>query len=180
MNPDQVWFENWSNLSEIAISSIFFFALVVALTLISGKRTTGQMNNFDWILTVVVGSVASSGILLDDVAIVDAAVAIIVIVGCQFILTWLAVRSKIVTKIIKDEPTLLVHQGDYLKSAMLRTRITESEIRAALRTRGLTKLEDVNWVVLETDGTFSVISKADVSWDGAEILHGVQKPDGIG
>ena len=180
VDPNPKWFSSWDNLAEIALSSILFFALIVALTLVSGKRTTGQMNNFDWITTVAVGSLASSGILLETVTIADAVLAILVILGCQYLLTWLAVRSKTVTKIIKDEPTLLVHQGDYLKDAMLRTRVTESEVKAALREKGLTALDQVNWVILETEGTLSVIAKEELEWGEAEILHGVQTPEGVG
>ncbi|MGB3738624.1 MAG: YetF domain-containing protein [Pontixanthobacter sp.] len=174
-----LWFSDWTTLGEIALTCVLFFALIVALTLVSGKRTTGQMNNFDWIVTVVVGSLAASGILLDNVTVIDAGFAIFAILACQYALTWLSVRSETVTKLIKDEPTLLVNQGEYLKDAMLRTRVTESEVKAALRGRGLAKLEDVNWVILETEGTLSVIAKKDVPWGDARILHGVQTPDSM-
>ncbi|MGB7407394.1 MAG: YetF domain-containing protein [Pontixanthobacter sp.] len=180
MNPDPIWFSNWSNLAEITLSSILFFALIVVLTLVSGKRTTSQMNNFDWILTVAVGSLAASGILLETVAIVDAIMAILVIVACQYLLTWLAVRSDTVTKIIKDEPTLLVNKGEYIDEAMLRTRVTQAEINAALRENGLTKLEDANWVILETEGTLSVVPKQDIGWKDAKMMQNVQAPEKVG
>ena len=40
---------------------------------------------------------------------------------------------------------------------MVRERITEQEVRAAVREHGIDALEDVGAVVLETDGALSVI-----------------------
>ncbi len=76
----------------------------------------------------------------------------------QFIITWLSVRSKKVSELVKGEPALLYHRGQFLSSQMKRSRVTESEVQAAAREQGNGALEQVAAVVLETDGSFSVIT----------------------
>ena len=174
-----IWFDSFTRLGEIAIASVFFWLLIIVLIRLSGKRTTSQMNNFDWIITVAVGSLAASGILLEDVTIADATAAIVMLGLLQFALTWLVVRSDRLTKVVKAEPTLLTHKGEYLKDAMLRERITKSEVDAALRENGIAEPEGAQWVVLETDGTLSVIPKQDSGWDDAATLEGVNAPGRI-
>lgn len=167
------WFSNFEKMQNIAIGALFFYFLIVVLVRILGKRTTSQMNNFDWIINIAVGSLAASGILLSNVAILDATAAILVLATLQWGTTWLVVRSKLVTKLVKAEPTLLTHKGEYLEDAMRRTRVTEEEICSALRNQGITDPAGANWVVLETDGTLSVIPKQDVSLREAETMGNV-------
>ena len=59
------WYSNSDKMINIAIGAIFFYFLIVILVRILGKRTTSQMNNFDWIINIAVGSLAASGILLE-------------------------------------------------------------------------------------------------------------------
>lgn len=83
--------------------------------------------------------------------------ALAVLVGLQFAITWLSVRSDRFQHVIKAEPTLLVYEGRLLREAMKQHCVTVEEIEAALRQSGRKHLEDVHAVILETDGTLPVI-----------------------
>lgn len=58
---------------------------------------------------------------------------------------------------VKSEPRMLLYRGAFLRDAMRVERVTEEEVRAAIRSRGVAAVGDAEAVVLETDGTFSVI-----------------------
>jgi uncharacterized membrane protein YcaP (DUF421 family) len=58
---------------------------------------------------------------------------------------------------VKSEPVLLVMRGEFLTGAMRRARVTEPEVYAVLRSQGVRDLEDVDAVVLESDGSLSVL-----------------------
>ena len=162
---------------EISANALLFYILIIVMVRVVGKRTTSEFNNFDWIINVAVGSLAASGILLRNVASVDAIAAIVVLAACQFVTTKLVMRSDDVANVVKAEPTLLTHKGEYLRDAMARTRISEEEIKTALRAAGITANADANWVVLETNGTMSVIPRQDVAWNDADALSDVNRPD---
>ena len=61
------------------------------------------------------------------------------------------------SRLIKSEPTVLVRSGQMIRSAMKRERVVEAEIYQSLRTAGLRELSEVDTIILETDGTLSVI-----------------------
>ena len=168
---------NWERVVEISANALLFYILIIVMVRVVGKRTTSELNAFDWIINVAVGSLAASGILLRNVASIDAITAIVVLAACQFVTTTLVLRSENVADIVKAEPTLLTHKGEYLRDAMERTRISEEEIKKALRTAGITANSDANWVVLETNGTMSVIPRQDVAWSDADALSDVNRPD---
>ena len=58
---------------------------------------------------------------------------------------------------VKSAPSLLLYRGGFCEREMQRQRVSPDELKAAMRSAGLGDLDDVGAVVLETDGTFSVI-----------------------
>ena len=54
---------------------------------------------------------------------------------------------------------MLLYQGELLHKALRHARVTEDEVRAALRSAGVGDLKDAQAVVLETDASFSVLRK---------------------
>lgn len=82
-----VW-SGWTRLAEVSANAFLFYVLIVVMVRVVGKRTTSELNNFDWIINVAVGSLAASGILLRNVATLDAVAAIVVLAACQFLTTW--------------------------------------------------------------------------------------------
>ncbi len=69
----------------------------------------------------------------------------------------LSVRVKWFSKLVKDEPTLLLHNGEFRDRALLAQRMTRDDVEAALRSSGVGDASGASAVVLETDGSISVI-----------------------
>ncbi len=174
MNETSTWISSWDRMLSIAFSSVAFYLLVVILVRLMGKRVTAQMNSFDWIITVAVGSLLASGILLEDVSIADGALAVLILAACQWAMTKLSVRSQRFEDAVKPRPRLLVHKGAYLRDAMDAERISKSEVDAALREKGYSSLADVNWVILETNGMMSVVSRRSQTLEEADLMGQAQ------
>ena len=176
-------FENTSldiqRVLEIALSAVIFYMAMILLVRILGKRTTSQMNNFDWLITISVGSLGASGILLRDIVIWEGLIAIAVLALAQFLVTWSVLRSQIVEKIVKASPTLLLHRGELLYENMKRVRVSRPEIVGALRSHGMTRLDDTNWVILETNGEMSVIPRDEIKLSDASTMTEVERPSGL-
>ncbi|MGF1523267.1 MAG: DUF421 domain-containing protein [Leptolyngbyaceae cyanobacterium] len=164
-----VFFDGWEGIIKIAIAAPVMYVAVVASIRIFGKRSTSQMNNFDWIVTVAIGSLTASGIILDSVTIIEALFAVVFLLAAQYLLTKKVIDSSRLTKLVKAKPALLVHDGKLIHDAMRRERITKPEIMATLREHGLISIEDAQWVILETDATFSVIAKDDRNFSRAKF-----------
>lgn len=140
---------------------------------VSGKRTLSKMNAFDFIVTVALGSTLASIILTESVALIEGLLGLAMLIFLQFAITWLSVRSETISGLVKAEPALLYHKDHYIRSQMKRSRVTESEVQAAVREHGEGAMEQIVSVVLETDGSFSVMSSS--SHDQA-IPLGVDHP----
>lgn len=154
-----MFFSGWAGLGRTLVIGVLAYAALVLLLRISGKRTLSKMNAFDLVVTVALGSTLATVLLSKDIALAEGVLAFAVLIGLQYLLAWLSIRSKKIQGLVKSEPSLLVYQGRFLESAMLRERVAKVEALAAIRSQGISNVEEVEAVVLETDGTFSVIRK---------------------
>lgn len=152
-----MFFDDWHGILRVLVMGLAAYAALIVMLRVSGKRTLSKMNAFDLIVTVALGSTLATVLLTADVPLAEGVVALALLVGLQFAITWVSVRSSWFRGVIKAEPTLLVRDGSLLPDAMRHQRVTAEEIDAALRQSGRQGLEGVHAVILETDGTLSVI-----------------------
>lgn len=157
MLAQTVFFNSWENLAKVLIVTPILYISVIVFVRLTGKRSTSQMNNFDWVVTVAIGSIIASPILLKDVSVAQGVLAVGILFLLQWILTSLTVRSELVSKVVRDSPSILVYRGALQRSEMKRTRVTESEIMSAVRENGYAELKNIALVVLESDANLSVI-----------------------
>jgi uncharacterized membrane protein YcaP (DUF421 family) len=157
---ENLFFTSWTSLVRTLIIGLLAYVGLILMLRASGKRPLSKMNAFDLIVTVALGSTLATVLLSKGVALADGLLAFALLIGLQFGITWLSVRFKAVSRLVKSDPTLLVYTGHYLPDAMRAERITEGEVLASLRERGIASLADAAAVVLENDGTLNALSKA--------------------
>lgn len=166
-----MFFDNWMGVARVLVVGPLAYAALVALLRVSGNRTLSKMNAFDLIVTVALGSTLATVLLTEQVALAEGLLGFVVLIGLQFAITWLSTRSRTLSRLIKAEPALLVHRGEMLPGAMRRQRVIEAEILQAAREAGLASLENVEAMVLETDGTFSVVKRTNEIEEGSALAN---------
>lgn len=159
MSTNVFFFDDFPSLLRILLVGVLAYVWLVALLRISGKRTLTKLNAFDLVVTVALGSTLATVLFNKNVALVEGFLAFGLLVFLQYAITFLSVRAPGFKAIVKSEPSLLVHNGEMLESVCQRERITRDEILAALRSAGFAQLSEVESMVLETDGSISVLRK---------------------
>lgn len=144
-------------LLKTALLGTISYAALIGMLRLSGKRTLAQMNAFDFIVTVALGSTLSAILVSPEVSLAQGVLALGLLVGLQFVVTYGSVRSGRFRRLVKNEPTLLLYRGRLLEDALRSERVAPAEVHQALRADGYATVADVHAVVLETDGTFSVV-----------------------
>lgn len=170
-----MFFSDWASLGRIVVTGVAAYVSLLLLLRISGKRTLAKLNAFDFVVTVALGSTLASMLLSKDTTIADGVLALALLIGCQFMIAWAQVRSTWLRRAVKAQPALLFYQGEWLADAMKRERVTRDEILAAMRSDGVRSEQEAAAVVLETDGSVSVIRQ--VAEPGADsTLSDVRQP----
>jgi uncharacterized membrane protein YcaP (DUF421 family) len=153
-------FNGWGSVMRTLIAGTAAYAALILLLRMSGKRTLAKMNAFDLVVTVALGSTLSTVIVSRSVPLVDGVVALALLIALQFAVAWTSVRIGSFEKAVKSAPSLLLFRGSLRQDELRRQRVSAEEIHAAVRSAGLADLGDAGAVVLETDGSFSVIPAA--------------------
>jgi uncharacterized membrane protein YcaP (DUF421 family) len=170
-----MFFDSWSALWRTVVVGIAAYAALVLLLRISGKRTLAKLNAFDLIVTVALGSTLATVLLDKSVSLSDSLAAFLLLVGLQYVVAFLSVRSSRIDSLVKSEPSLLLLRGEFLDRTMRRQRVTHREILAALRSSGVANVEDAYAVVLESDGTLSVIPRNAKDEGARSALAGMER-----
>lgn len=163
-----MWFDSWADLGRVlAVGAAAYLTLVLVLRL-SGKRTLAKLNAFDLVVTVALGSTLATILLNSQVSWADGATALVLLAGLQLLVAWLASRFPGLRRVVTSEPTYLLRDGEVREAALRQQRLTVAEVRQAVRSSGQGSLAEVAAVVLESDGTLSVIGR-DKLGDGSAL-----------
>lgn len=175
---EQIFFDSWQTILRTTIITIVAYIGLIVFLRISGKRTLSKMNAFDFIVTIALGSTLATVALNKSVPLMDGLLAFALLIALQFCITYISARSDAFAKLVKADPRLLVYKGKMLKDMMLKERINEDEIHAIIREKGLTSVEEAGAVILETDGSLTVIAQlTDLS---GSSLRNLRRPTKFG
>ena len=137
---------------------IVYVVLVVGLRLL-GKRELGQMSVYDLVLIVILGNAVQNAMINNDNTLGGGVVAAFVLLLANRVLNVMIVRSPKVERALVGEPVLIVSDGVVLQGAMDRQGITRDQLEAALREHGYDSLDGIHSVILEVDGSMSVVPR---------------------
>ena len=148
----------WRLLEIGLISVLLYTALIVSLR-ISGKRTLGDYTVYDWIISITIGSIAASTIVMRDTPLLNGYAGMLFFIVLQTLTAYLSVKSERFRRHLQGNPTLLYYKGHYLEDAMKRTRVTRTDISQSVRLKAGKSPDQVEAIVLEKNGKIALIEK---------------------
>ncbi|HLL88308.1 MAG TPA: YetF domain-containing protein [Tepidisphaeraceae bacterium] len=154
-----MFLDSWHGLLRVlVVGTTAYFGLIVLLRA-SGKRTLSKLNAFDLVVTVALGSTLATVLLSKDVALTEGMLALGLLIGLQFGVTWISVRVPAFHRGLTAAPTLLYFRGQFLADAMRRERVTRDELLNAVRRQGVGAMDQVEAIILESAADVTVIKK---------------------
>ncbi|MBZ6378070.1 DUF421 domain-containing protein [Pacificimonas flava] len=131
---------------------------IVLLVRVTGLRSFSKMTNFDFVMTVAVGSTLSAGGTTSDwTGFGQAMTALVALFLVQFVIARIRKSSDSVEDALQNQPAILMRDGRILHEALSATRVTETDLIAKLREANVLHMDEVRAVVLETTGDISVL-----------------------
>jgi len=173
-----LFFHSWGDIIRTLVVGALAYAGLVLTLRISGKRTLSKMNAFDLVVTVALGSTLATILLSKEVSLAEGLTAYATLIGLQYLVAWFSTHARWFSRMVKSEPRLLFRDGEFLERAMRKERVTREEVVAAIRAQGRLQTSAAA-VVLETDGSFSVLSgSGKPAVETATALEGVRGVEG--
>ncbi len=163
---------HWDTLLRGVVLGPLCLLWVTFIVRLVGLRSFSKMTAFDFISTVATGSLlANAASAVEWRSFAQSCLAVGAILALQALLAWLRRKSDAVKNLLENEPILLMRHGSFIRSAMRKSRVSESDIMAKLRAANVLAISDVDAVVLETTGDISILRGGEIA---PALLAGVR------
>lgn len=144
----------------IILKTTVMYLIVVVSMRIMGKRQIGQLQPFEFAVTLMISELATFPMSEKGSNIIDGIIPIVILVACQFLISTLSVKSIKAREIICGRPKILVANGALLEKNLRRELYTVNDLLEQLRIANIQNVNDVEYAVLETNGQLSLVLKS--------------------
>lgn len=148
-------------MTGVVLHSVGVFAFLWLTMRVVGKRELSQMSAFDLVLVVVLGDLVTEAVLGEDTSLTTAVTAIATFALLTIGASWASWRFPRRRAFFEGIPTPLISRGELIEEAMTLERVNVDDLKEAARNEGYRSLDQIEWAVLESDGSFSFFAKPD-------------------
>jgi len=143
------------------LRTAFLYLVLILAVRLMGKRQIGQMEASEFVVTMLVANLASIPMQDGAIPLYSGLVPILIVLGMELTLSGLLLRSMLLRKFFCGKPVILIDNGRILQKNLQRTRVTLDELSGHLRQKDVLDIREVQYAILETDGTLSVFPYPD-------------------
>ncbi len=145
-------------ISVIARTLIIYCAVTVFMRLM-GKRQLGELQPGELVITLLVSEIAASPILDNTLPLLNSIIPLILLVGFEILSSVINMKSVRIRYLIDGKPITVIRNGEIDQKQLKKLRYTTNDILASLRQKDVFNIEDVEYAIVETNGTLSVLLK---------------------
>jgi uncharacterized membrane protein YcaP (DUF421 family) len=144
---------------DIVIRAAIAFLFIFFLTRVIGRRELNTLEPFDLILLVMLGDLVQQGVTQNDFSVTGLLLAAGTVAVLTVLVSFLSFRVPRLRPVLDGQPIIVLEDGKPISRNLHRERLTLEELAAAARQQSIASLDEVQWAVLETNGTISFIKK---------------------
>ncbi|MBO5206130.1 MAG: DUF421 domain-containing protein [Clostridia bacterium] len=153
-------------MASILIRTIIIYILLTVSLRIMGKRQIGELDVGDLVSTLLVSELAAIPIDDPDIPLMNAVIPILLVICLEIVLSTIKNKSAFLKRTFDGEPVYIIYNGRLLQSNLRDNRISLDELLSELRSQGVFDICEVEYAIIEQNGTLSV-----KKYDGESIAH---------
>lgn len=144
---------------ELFVRGTAIYAFLFFIFRFFMRRDTGSLSIADILLVVIVADASQNAMAGESRSVGDGVILVGTIVTWNAVLDWLSFHSAVAERLIEPRLRVLVRDGRIQHANLERELMTERELMAKLRERGVAGLDEVRRAYLESGGSVTVIRK---------------------
>lgn len=141
------------------LRAVLLYVFILFILRMTGKRQIADLQPFDLIITMAIADLASTAIADTDIPLLYSVVPILALYLVQQAVAFLSLRSRRFRTFVCGSPLLLVREGVLQEGIMRQANYTVSDLSDHLRAQQVFDLKSVQYAILETNGSLSVLEK---------------------
>ena len=144
----------------ILIRTIILYFVVVFSVRLMGKRQLGELQPSELVITILVSNIATLSLEDVEIPLLHGILPILVLVCFEVLVSWVSLRSVTVRRWISGSPKVIIRGGEIDQNMLHELRFSVDDLMTSLRTNGVFDVSEVQYAVVETNGTVSVQLKS--------------------
>ena len=143
----------------MAVRTIVLYFLIVLIFRLMGKREIGELSIFDLVVSLMIAEMAVTAIEKHDDPFLHTIFPMILLMIIQITSAYLSLKNQKIRHLLDGKPTILINRGKIDEHAMRKQRYNFDDLMVQLREKDITSVADVEFAILESSGSLSIIQK---------------------
>jgi len=143
---------------KIIFSCVIVYLFIVVFIRLFGKKELAQLSVFDLVFILLISNAVQNAMVGTDSSLSGGIVAAGSLFILNAILKYLVYRFPSLGGFVEGHPLLLIYKGVMNSKNMAKARISENEIKEAVREHGVGDVKEVDLAILEVDGNISILT----------------------
>lgn len=146
----------------VFMRAVILFVVLFLVIRIMGKRELSQIQPYEFVIIILIADLASGPMSDRSMTTFYGIIPILALMVMYTILSFLLKTNKKVQNLVSGNPVLLIANGKIIEEEMKKQQYMIEDIMSQIRSRGIFKLQDVAYGILETNGSLNVIAKSEL------------------
>ncbi len=143
------------------IRTIILYAFVICAIRIMGKRQISDMQPSELVATLIISNIASLPMQNTSQPFFSGVVPVVILVALEIITSAVMLKCSKFRRLVCGNPIVVIKDGELLQNQMRRLRLTNEDLFTQLRQQDIFSIHDVQYCIVETNGSISVLEKPD-------------------
>ncbi|MGG0716350.1 DUF421 domain-containing protein [Robertmurraya massiliosenegalensis] len=148
-----------ADLFQIALRTLFFYALIILIFRMMGKREIGELSILDLVVYIMIAELAVAAIDSPKDNLLFVVTPMILLMTIQIVFAYISLKSKSFRDVVEGKPTLIINKGKIDEKEMKKQRYNFDDLLLQLREQNVRNIADVEFAILETSGKLTVFEK---------------------
>lgn len=145
----------------MAIRSVIIYICVLVVIRLMGKRQLGEMQPFEFVITLIMADLACIPMAELSVPLVHGIVPIVTLLIVHFLICVLARKSTIARYVLTGKPVIVVNPQGINYKELKKLNMTLDDLLELMRGQQVFNFADILYAIIETNGNLCVIKKAE-------------------
>ncbi|WP_307724919.1 DUF421 domain-containing protein [Alkalibacillus haloalkaliphilus] len=160
---------------RITMETIVGFAALFALTKVLGKSQITQITPFDFIAAIILGELIGNALYDKEIGISMILFAVTLWGILLYTIETITNKYRKMRKPLEGSPSLIIRRGEIQKDLLKEAKLDMNQFMHLLRDKNVFSIQEVEYAVLETNGTVNVLKKFIHQVPTNEILNQTPK-----
>lgn len=146
---------------KIIFRTTFFYFFIVFCYKLMGKKEVGKLDINDFIVSMLISQIIALSIESYKEPFYFALIPLVLVCIFQIVLSYLTLKNNNLRKIFDGKESVIINKGIINFKEMIKQRYTLSDLLFQLRDKDIRTIDEVDYAILETNGSLSVFKKDD-------------------